>query len=80
MASGCGQVVSIWGCAVPETVQMYLSVPFSAYLLYFKRRFNYRLMKHLANTAEEVAKMEGEGRSEINASLGTREEDTFSKR
>lgn len=52
--SGC---VSIWGCAVPGNPSRCTSVPFSAYLLYFKRRFNYRLMKHLANTAEEVGKM-----------------------
>lgn len=62
MASGCGQVVSIWGCAVPRNPSRCTSVPFSAYLLYFKRRFNYRLMKHLANTAEEVAKMGRRGK------------------
>ena len=59
MASGYGQVqcFHLRLCGPWKSIQMYPSVPFSVYLLYFKKRFKYRLMKHLANTVEEVGKM-----------------------
>lgn len=59
MASGFGQVQCFHPslCSHWKSIQMYLSVPFSVYLLYFKKRFKCRLMKHLANTVEEVGKM-----------------------